>query len=64
MSGLRVKLRENIFHPWIIIRADNENLAWSGSRWVQIDSDGMPSGDVHTVKGGDRLAHVWVCLSN
>ena len=46
---MRVKLRENIFHPWIIIRADNEYLAWSGSRWAPIDSDGLPTSAVQVL---------------
>ena len=28
-------LTHSIFERWIIVNADEQNLAWSGSRWVE-----------------------------
>ena len=28
-------LTDSIFERWIIVNADEQNLAWSGSRWVE-----------------------------
>lgn len=42
----RVFLRRNAFDRWIIVDAANENLAWSGSRFVPITKDGFPASDV------------------
>ena len=42
---MRVKLLQNVLHRWIIVLVENERLAWSGSRWVPIDQDGLPVGD-------------------
>ena len=47
---MRVKLRENIFHRWIIIPTENERLAWSGWRWVPANRDGLPAGDLQVLK--------------
>jgi hypothetical protein len=48
--GMRVKLRENSFYLWIIVPSENEHLAWSGSRWVPITSDGLPAGELQKLK--------------
>ena len=50
MRGMRVKLRENIVHRWIIVDSGNERLAWSGSRWGPITGDGLPAGDLQCLK--------------
>ncbi len=42
----RVRLRQNAFDRWIIVDAANENLAWSGSRFVPITDEGFPASDV------------------
>jgi hypothetical protein len=42
----RVVLKKNLFGRWIIILADEAGLAWSGSRWVPVTSDGLPAGAV------------------
>jgi hypothetical protein len=34
------------FERWIIALPPNLELAWSGSRWVTIDPNGFPAGDV------------------
>jgi hypothetical protein len=41
VHGMRVKLRENIYHQWIIVPSENEHIAWSGTRWVPINRDGL-----------------------
>ena len=46
---MRVKLRENTFHQWIIVPSENEHIAWSGSRWVPIDSDGLAAADLQVL---------------
>jgi len=64
--GMRVKLRENGFHLWIIVRSENEHLAWSGSRWVPINRDGLSAPDLQvlsfaTVKEAVSYAQsVWI----
>jgi hypothetical protein len=50
LHGMRVKLRENSFHLWIIVPSENEHVAWSGSRWVPITRDGLPAGDLQKLK--------------
>jgi hypothetical protein len=42
----RVRLRQNAFDRWIIVDAANENMAWSGSRFVPIADEGFPASDV------------------
>jgi hypothetical protein len=39
------RLKQNAFDRWILIQADDAALAWSGSRWVLVDEDGLPAGD-------------------
>lgn len=39
--ALRVRLQQNISHMWIIVPSENLRLAWSGSRWVPVDRDGI-----------------------
>jgi hypothetical protein len=34
-----VLLYQNIFERWIVVRADNPDLAWSGSAWVPMNGD-------------------------
>jgi hypothetical protein len=46
----RVELRQNVFDRWIIVDATNENLAWSGSRFVPITDEGFPASDVQVSK--------------
>jgi len=42
----QVRLRQNAFDRWIIVDAANQNMAWSGSRFVPITEDGFPASDV------------------
>ncbi len=46
----RVELRQNAFDRWIIVDAANENLAWSGSRFMPITDEGFPASDVQVSK--------------
>lgn len=39
-----VKVRKNLFGFYIIQSSAVKNHAWSGSRWVPIDKDGLPAG--------------------
>lgn len=39
------RIKAGIFDRYIIVKADNESLAWSGSQWVAHD-DGMPTESV------------------
>lgn len=32
----KCKLQQWLFDRWILVNAGNEDLAWSGSRWVEI----------------------------
>jgi hypothetical protein len=57
---VRVKLRQNISHLWIIVPTENEHLAWSGSRWVPIDRDGVSLSEVkaaHFATAEDAVAY-------
>jgi hypothetical protein len=40
--GLTLKIRRNSLHRWIIVHPQLDELAWSGSRWVEIDYNGLP----------------------
>lgn len=42
----RVRLRQNAFNRWIVVRGDAPELAWSGSRFVPITDEGFPASDV------------------
>jgi hypothetical protein len=42
----QVRLRQNAFDRWIIVDAANENMAWSGSRFVPMTDEGFPASDV------------------
>jgi hypothetical protein len=33
----KVILRQNIFGRWIVVHANDQELAWSGSQWVAIE---------------------------
>lgn len=33
---MKCKLVRCVFNRWLVVNAENENLAWSGSRWVPI----------------------------
>lgn len=46
MSTMMVRLFQMKFGRWIILHPDRNDLAWSGSRWVPIDENGFPNGDV------------------
>jgi hypothetical protein len=35
-----------IFDRWFIQHANNEHLGWSGSSWVPMSPEGVPTGDV------------------
>lgn len=41
---MRVTIKQNLFERFIIVRADNPFLAWSGSRWVPVTLGGWPTG--------------------
>ena len=47
---MRVKLRANSLYLWIIVPSENEHLAWSGSRWIPVNRDGLPAGDLQALK--------------
>lgn len=53
---MNCRLALNAFHRWIIVNAEQENLAWSGSRWVPVDKHGFPAGDVQ-VSNFDSAEH-------
>jgi hypothetical protein len=38
----RFIVRPNRFGRYILVNWGYQRLAWSGSRWVEIDQDGMP----------------------
>jgi hypothetical protein len=40
--SLRVKLLQNISQFWIIAPCEKKRLAWSGTRWISGDRDGLP----------------------
>ena len=42
----RCRITENAFHRFILVNLEQESLAWSGSRWVPVDQNGFPAGDV------------------
>jgi hypothetical protein len=42
---MRVKFVQHFLQRWIIVPAENEHLAWSETRWVPVDRDGLPLGD-------------------
>ena len=44
--ALRVKVHETPLRQWIILPGENENLAWSGSRWVPIDRHSVSVGNL------------------
>jgi hypothetical protein len=46
MSNVKVKLRENVLHQWIIVQVGKEDLACGASRWVPLTGDGLPSSDL------------------
>ena len=52
---LRVKLREDRFRAWIIVPAENESLAWSGTPWVPINRDGVPAATCYAI-GEETIA--------
>jgi hypothetical protein len=39
------RIEQGVFGRWIIVHPDDDNLAWSGSRWVP-HSAGLPIGNV------------------
>ena len=45
MKTDRVKLRENVLRQWIIVQVGKEDLAWSASRWVPLNQEGLAAGD-------------------
>ncbi len=44
-SESECRLVINAFYRWILVKANNASLAWSGSRWVPVDEAGLPAGD-------------------
>lgn len=50
----RVRLKQNAFNRWIVVDAANEQMAWSGSRFVPITLDGLPASDVQVSNLGTR----------
>jgi hypothetical protein len=61
VKAARVKIRENVLHQWIIVQAGNEQLAWSASRWVPLNEEGLAAGDLKplnfkTVQGASAYA--------
>lgn len=34
--------KRNCFRRWILVQAQNESLAWSGSEWVRVSPEGLP----------------------
>jgi hypothetical protein len=39
------RLTQNAFGRWIVLHPTDDLRAWSGSRWVAIDGQGMPAGE-------------------
>jgi hypothetical protein len=50
VDGMRVKLRENRLHRWIVVPSDDQRLAWNGSRWVPIDRDGISVSELQSME--------------
>lgn len=46
VDKMKVVLRRNAFNRWIVVRNDDPELAWSGSRFVPITDEGFPRSDV------------------
>lgn len=42
----KVHLKPNFLNRWIVVKAEDLSLAWSGSRWVLTDPVGFPIGGV------------------
>ena len=54
---MRVRLRKNILDRWIVVYGEDnrvDGFAWSGSRFVSIDKDGLPDGGVQVSNLGTR----------
>jgi hypothetical protein len=59
---MKVLLRQDCFGRWIVIHPVNQDMAWSGSRWVEIDeANGLPVGDVQVSNCPTRDAAVLYC---
>lgn len=43
--GMKCYLKRGLFDRWFIVHPTDDNLAWSGSRWVAHDN-GLPTGGV------------------
>jgi hypothetical protein len=43
---LDYRLSKNAFGYWILVNADDPKLAWSGPRYVPVNENGFPAGDV------------------
>ena len=48
-ASFRVRVRENSLRLKIIVQLENEHLAWTGSRWIPLDTDGLAVSDVRPV---------------
>lgn len=49
MAQTKVRLRKNVMDMWIVVHGEGDRVdayAWSGSRFVAIDINGLPSGGV------------------
>jgi hypothetical protein len=44
--SLDYRLSKNAFGRWILVNADDPTLAWSGSRFVPVNENGFPAGNV------------------
>lgn len=49
LASFRVKIRENILRLKIIVAVENDHLAWAGSRWIPLNSEGLAVSDVRPV---------------
>jgi hypothetical protein len=41
-----VRVRPGIFGRFIVLHPESSFLGWSGSKWVPVSLDNMPTGDV------------------
>ena len=57
-SSLHVKVRDNVLARWIISPVENKSVAWSGTRWVPINRNGLRTGETPPLKFDTPLAAV------
>jgi hypothetical protein len=42
----RYRIRQGLFGRWYIVHPYLDDAAWSGSRWVSVSEQGVPTGGV------------------